>query len=287
MVEWPAAWRGHSALALTSDLARVVMLPEAGAKIASLIVAGREMLWRNPHIPIRGASYGDRYRDYGASGIDFCFPTIAPCTLAHLPGHRMEVPDHGEVWTLPWEVEVLAEGVRLCTTGRCWPYRLCTEVSLAGSSLTIRAHLENLGDDWFPYQWALHPAFPLTDETRLTWPGTGLVEVDDRLLNLRTPGLTSLGFVAKVFVGPLSQGAATLSQEYGRVHLQWDAQALPYLGVWISHEDETQPGGRCCLAVEPSAAPDDSLAAAHAAGQAPIIGPRQAREWQVRLAFES
>lgn len=101
-VEWPAGWGGLPALVLTSERARTVVLPTAGAKIASLVVDGREVLWRNPHIAIRAAAYGDRYRDYGVSGIDICFPSIAPCILVHPSGCGVEVPDHGEVWALLW-----------------------------------------------------------------------------------------------------------------------------------------------------------------------------------------
>jgi len=284
IVRWPETWEGLRALVLLAGRSRAVVLPDAGAKVASLVLGGQEVLWRNPHVGIRAAPYGARYREYGASGIDICFPSIAPCPFPSPPWRDLDVPDHGEVWALPWTVEVQPDRAHLRVEGRRWPYRLSLTVRLDDGALTLGAQVENLGDAAFPYLWALHPTFPLTRRTRLIWPSSADVEGDGERMELHAPGCMPEGYVAKVFAGPLRRGEITLEQDRAAVCLRWDPRALPYLGVWISNEDETQVGGRRCIAVEPSVAGTDSLEAAVAAGSAPVVAPGGAHRWQVVIA---
>ncbi|MDR7544147.1 MAG: hypothetical protein QN120_07870 [Armatimonadota bacterium] len=282
--QWPESWEGLRALVLVAGNSRAVILPDAGAKVASLVLGDHEVLWRNPHVPIRPAPYGARYRDWGASGIDICFPSIAPCPFPSPPWRGLAVPDHGEVWALPWTVEIRPDGAHLWVEGRQWPYRLALIVRLDDGTLAFTTQVENLGDAAFPYLWALHPAFPLTRQTRLRWPASEHVEAKGQRMELYTPGRVPEGFVAKVFAGPLHRGEVTLEEDRITVRFQWDPRLLPYLGVWISNEDETQTGGRRCIAVEPSFAPTDSLEAAFAAGSAPVVAPGGTHQWQVTMA---
>ncbi len=186
---------------------------------------------------------------------------------------------------MPWLADLRPDGAHLAVDGRQWPYTLGMTLQLDDGALHIHTKLENTGDAPFPYQWAVHPVFPLTGQTRLAWPGCEPPGANQHLNGLSRPGQTPEGFVSKTFVGPLPAGEASIELEHARVQIRWDAQRLPYLGVWISNEDESRPGGRRCLAVEPSAAPTDSLEEAAKSGQAPVLLPHEAREWQVSIGL--
>lgn len=68
---------------------RLSIDPGRGARIESLIAHGHEWLWRRPSAARRLVSPGMTFVDVG--GIEECFPTVAG------------VPDHGTVWSRPWE----------------------------------------------------------------------------------------------------------------------------------------------------------------------------------------
>lgn len=283
VVEWPTTWEGLRAMVLREGRTSAVVLPDAGAKVVSLVLHGQEVLWRNPHVPVRAAPYAARYRDYGASGMDVCFPSIAAARVP-TPSGELIVPDHGEVWALPWAVDATRTAARVSVEGRAWPYRLEMALALVPGALKIVTTLQNRAGEAFPYLWALHPVVPLTPRTAVRWPRRAgeeaLADVVSR------PGRTPPGYVSKVFLGPLAAGEAVVAQDEGSVRLAWDAGVLPYLGVWISNQDERGPGGRRCLAVEPSVAPTDSLEDAVRTGQAAVLAPGQTRVWQVTVQYE-
>ena len=58
------------------------------------------------------------------SGFDEVFPSIESCYYPVEPWEGVKVPDHGEVWSLPWRYEVHEDSVDLSVHGVRFPYRL-------------------------------------------------------------------------------------------------------------------------------------------------------------------
>ena len=88
---------------LNNNEIELAVVPELGAKIISLknLRTGREWLWH----PSEGLKlFTNQVRDdFSISplvGIDECFPTIEPCSW-----QGRELPDHGEIWSVPWQVD--------------------------------------------------------------------------------------------------------------------------------------------------------------------------------------
>ena len=99
------SYKDQQAVVLETGEARAVLLPRWGAKLASFVHKGlgAEVLWQaagDRYIPTK---YGDIFETGEFSGFDEMFPTIARCFYESAPWAGVEVPDHGEVWTLPWE----------------------------------------------------------------------------------------------------------------------------------------------------------------------------------------
>jgi hypothetical protein len=86
-----------AAFRFSGDDVDLLVVPELGGKIAAIRWRGREVLARNPHLPLRSARYAAPYAEFDASGFDECLPTIGPCTYPEEPWAGTEVPDHGEV----------------------------------------------------------------------------------------------------------------------------------------------------------------------------------------------
>lgn len=139
----------------------VLVDPEHGGRWASLTdPTGREWLWSRPD----GARFevlpGAAFVDVG--GFEECFPTI---------GGR---PDHGDVWTRPWE----QEGDHLVVeSGSC---RLSRRLNVGASGVIADYRLE--GEAGYRFIWAGHALLEPTLGTRVVapqghrvraWPGHG------------------------------------------------------------------------------------------------------------------
>ncbi|HWQ13791.1 MAG TPA: DUF5107 domain-containing protein [Roseiflexaceae bacterium] len=178
--EW--SYNGIPAVILENRLLRAAVLPALGAKIWQLtyLPAGRELLWHHPRIRPRPLPFHSTYDDVFFGGWDELFPNDL---AEELGGERM--PDHGEVWTLPWDYaleRVTPEEAVL----HLWvetPISACrVEKWLAlragEPKLRFRHRITNLGRHEQPFLWKLHPALAVDEHSRIDM-GAREVYVED------------------------------------------------------------------------------------------------------------
>ncbi len=120
---------------------------------------GTETLWQNPSPTFARTGYGDPYGNGEFAGFDEMFPTISRCYYESAPWAGIEAPDHGEVWSIPWEAAQGAGDVTLAVNGVRFPYRLQKTVSVQGDKLIARYAAENLSNHPLDFIWAAHPLF--------------------------------------------------------------------------------------------------------------------------------
>ena len=166
----PAALRsstfhGFPAYSLESDRIRLVVVPETGAKIVSIWDKQANYEWLvapKQSNPFRRFEYGTEYNPNQSGGWDEMFPTILACPYP-APGewYGTLLPDHGELWTLPWQDAASGDGaLRLTVTGRALPYRLTRSLSfVTANEILFEYTLDNLGDQSLAYLWSAHPQF--------------------------------------------------------------------------------------------------------------------------------
>jgi hypothetical protein len=122
-------------------VARVVVLPELGGKIISLIriASGCEYLISLPsNEDFRKPSFGGTFVDYNNVGFDECIPTIAACDYPEGTFAGFQLPDHGDVWSLPWQHEIRDTGVMLSVEGAL--FRSCFGNTSACKVLRCRSN---------------------------------------------------------------------------------------------------------------------------------------------------
>jgi galactose mutarotase-like enzyme len=165
-----STYKGEPALTLENHALKVVVLPRRGAKIASIYAKepGRELLWQYPGEAYPPLVPGSAFKPEDSSGFDDMFPTVNAEPYPFEPWARRPLPDHGEVWSMPWQLvtprdeaqDIETRGsLTLEVEGRNFPYRLRKTLSLAGAALRVQYHVENLGSSPFPCLWAAHPLF--------------------------------------------------------------------------------------------------------------------------------
>jgi hypothetical protein len=164
---------GLRTVSIENELLRFAVLPEAGAKIISVIhkPTGKEILWRNAQTPPACVAAGSNFDDNWAGGWDELFPNDEP---ASLQGDCY--PDHGELWSSNWAYDVESRD-------GCAVLALSTECAVSGcrfekwislregeSRLRFRHRLTNLRERPFRCLWKLHPAMAVAAGDRILIP---------------------------------------------------------------------------------------------------------------------
>ncbi len=305
-------YKDVEAVVLESELLRVAILPGWGAKIASLIhkKTGREYLFQAAGERFRKGAYATPYENSDVSGFDEMFPSINECYCDAAPWAGTLIPDHGEVWSLPWKCDVIGSQVRTSVHGVRFPYVLTrTAGFVTSNTLRLLYKVENLSACDFPAMWAAHPLFNMTAGTRIilpesarhimnTVPGPALGDYGERFsfplartkrgqeldLSRIRPNEGKL-YYKYFFLDELQEGSAIIHEPSTgeTVGLVWPVEKVPYLGMWI---DEGGWEGWYHVAPEPCTAPFDRWDTARQWGRLPVIPALGSQEWELRLTVD-
>ncbi|MFB9280233.1 DUF5107 domain-containing protein [Cohnella cellulosilytica] len=250
--EW--TYRGFRAVILENGLLRVVILPELGAKIWQIThkPTGTDLLWQHPRIAPRPVGFGASYDDHFFGGWDELFPNDAPETLA---GEAL--PDHGELWTLPWAYETgggQAEAWVKLSVG--------TPVSACRAEKTIRLRageaklrfshrLANPGRAELPFLWKLHAAVKAD--------GNGRIDVGAEQAYLEEFGPPRTGRTGVAYRWPYAPGEdGTIHDMRVALPASSGVNEFQYLteltGGWCAYTD-TSTGVGLGLAFDPAVFP--------------------------------
>ena len=303
---------GIVGIRLNTEQFSVTVAPQLGGKITSLInrKTRREFISRT-NISYRLRTYGDHFEDYERDGADECFPTVGPGPFPVFPWEGIRVPDHGEVWTLPWEYQIKGERLHMWARGVRLPYTFERRISFETLArqekpyIRLSYRVKNESPYDMPFVYAFHPLFRAETRTRILIPqGTDMVtysSTEDRLgppmTKHRWPHVTDLTLdkvydrsairssrnkeAEKLFTTRLEQGRCALLYPNGEfIGFLFPAKKLPYLGLWVNE------GGWYNLhhvALEPSTSQVDRVDVAEglkACGVAPGNGTF---EWDISI----
>lgn len=303
------AHKNLPAVALENEALRAVFVPRGGGKLASLIwrATDSELLMQNDAPEFRLAAHGATFDLGECAGFDDMLPTIDPCVIQHA-GRSVTLPDHGEVWTLPWTVESSdANSLTLAVECRRVPARLRKRLWLDGGCLHMDYTLQHTGKALLELLYAAHPLFTATPGMRITVPGqprtivnaAGRKRLGDRLtrhtfpltkledgttFDLGTvPPFNDYGFQKYYFAEPVREGWCLLTdvQRDLQIGMSWTPEVLPWLGMWVS---EGGFMGHYCVAPEPASAPMDSPTAAADLGVASTMPAGATWNWRISIA---
>jgi len=268
-----------------------------GARIVSLR-SDDGFEWLLPSEPTAAAGPGQPFVREGMGGWDEVAPTVqVDPDLLDSRGRPLPVlPDHGDVWNVPWTVGRATPNHLEASVGMgSLPIKLERTISATGSGLRLDYRASTTSKVPVPLLWCAHPQFtagpgtaveleslgrPIAPALVEMYPGEGVRrEFPAGDMHRRLPAGTSL----KAFVDPLVKAdAAVLRHPSGQsLRLAWDPSQLPYLGLFWDNGEFT-PGP--VLAVEPSTAWGERLSTAVSQGMAPTVSMDQPVNWHLDLA---
>lgn len=305
---------GFDRFTLDNGVIRLRLLPQLGGKIISLVRvdSGREYLvsLQGTRSRFRPPSYGGIFVDYNNVGFDECIPTIAACSYPVDSYRGRQLPDHGDVWSLPWNYEAHGEELWLSVEGRSLPYVLRKCLRLEGCQLNIDYELQNTSDAAFHYLWSSHPLLNTELGARIMLPpDVGELLIDSSKGNrlgrqgdsctwpiaiLRDGRLDDLSVMKargcqsdKLYTARLCTGYCGLlyPSTNESILFRFDPAHVPYVGMWICHgagasDDPRRP---YTVAMEPCVGRPDALAEAMERKECALLPPRDIKHWTVQV----
>lgn len=299
---------------MENEVLRVSVVPTKGADVVELRhkPSDVDVLWHSPHpllppglsVPTAPTPEGSFFDQYHGGWQESLPSGNGPSQ--HAGAHTGL---HGEVATLPWDVQVERDdpesvGVRFSVLGRRTPLRLLRTMSLrrASPTLLIEEELINEGEEEVPFIWghhiALGPPF-LSEDCRIEVPAASATVPSSSNSARYSPGsyrwpdlsdrdgkAVDAGDVPpkdvrtndSLYLSELPEGRlAVRNRKLGlAVTLWWDLQVFPYLWCWQAFGGlwgYPYYGRAYLLAIEPFNAPITSLDEAVHDGTARALQP--------------
>lgn len=283
------------ALIMENKYLQIKTLPKLGFKIASIIYKpkDKEFLFQPTKEKYHLPNYGDSFERYDTSGLDEMLPTIDKCKY---PGHEFReriLPDHGDVWSLPWNVEVLNNEIIGNVKLRSLPLGFTKSISFKDEN-TIRMdyQVKNLSNEDIYYIWALHGLNVFDNDTSFIFQNDMInpfnVQDNEDLNRFDFHDLKNYGdgkTYKFYFPNEITRGQVGLNYKKDKIKymIKYDSEILPYLGVWI-----TKGGfkGEYNCALEPSNGFYDSVDLAYKNKKIPLLKENEKDKWTIYIEIK-
>ena len=291
-------YKDRAAITVESPALRATLLPNDGAKMASLIDrrTGKELLAVKDSEEYGVLTADGSYVDSECSAFDDMFPTIDPYTPSEGRYAGVTYPDHGEMCRTEFEASVQTNSVTLTASSRLFAVSCKKTVSACeDGSILIDYSYKNSGDEDFPFIWAGHVMLKGEDGMRLYTPfaddaKTEMIFATEGYDATVLPKDVLMGFEPGIgaaykfyYLDKMSEGRFGVGYKDGRMlTFEFDKEKLPYLGVWLNN-GEFQ--GIYNIAPEPCTAPFDAPDKAASRGYTSVIPAGDKFEFSIKISI--
>ncbi len=291
-------YKDRPAVVIESETLKAVILPNDGAKMASLVSLcdGRELLATKNGETYKVLAPDGSYVDSECSGFDDMFPTIDPYTPSEGEYAGVAYPDHGEVCRLPFEVSLKDNAAVFSVRSRLFKITYQKTVSSSqNGGLDVSYKIENNGDAPFPFVWAGHIMLRGEDGMRLLTPfgendPTEMMFCPEGCSPELLPRDRLTGFEPGrgaaykfYYTDKMSDGYFGIRYKDGRsLRFDFDKDKLPYLGVWLNNGEFQDIYS---IAPEPCTVPYDAPHKAAEKGCTSVIPPKGIFELCIHISM--
>lgn len=265
-------------------------LPDDGARLACLRVAGHELLTPAPACFRPPAGDFGLYETRTVYGYDDCFPTVDPCRY---PDGDVEVPDHGELCWLPWRVTRQADSLIASVDSRLLPVTFERVMRFDEHRLTWTFKVVNRGARRVWFEHVMHALMPRSGISGVVVPAFASAwdEAGGRELPVTTPGgvqayleAQPAGAACMVLLRELAEGRCVVRFAWGgELTVTFPRDMFPTLGIWWNRRGYPDEAGgrRDECAFEPIPGSSSSLAESFERGSCPHVPAGATRCWTV------
>lgn len=304
-------YQGLNRITVENELLLFSILPEVGGKMISLFSKPTQQEFMSlSGRTFTKLDYGKDYGDCDISGFDECFPGIASGFYPEWPWKGTHIPDHGELFTLPWKTEIRNDSLNMQVYGIRFPYKFSKTIFLDQNTVKINYELENVSPYDFKYIWSAHPLFAVEKNTKIKIPGKPNVRTDyskyerfgKHLYETSWPNAKEANgdiidvsvirsekedAATKFFTTKLEEGWCALEYPQGSVlKMTFDVEKVPYVGLWIN-EGGWSEGNSFHVAMEPCTGCPDKLETAIQRGENAIIKGYTKKFWNLDITINN
>ncbi|PIV56283.1 hypothetical protein COY52_04575 [Candidatus Desantisbacteria bacterium CG_4_10_14_0_8_um_filter_48_22] len=242
-------YRGLKAVQIENETLKLIVLPGRGANIASFVYkpTGRDWAWHNPK-PYKLPPYAATFTNYDISGFDDCFPTVGQCPYPDGAWKKITVPDHGEIWAMPWDYEIkVGQGfslARFWVHGMRFPYLFEKTIILAKNRVRIMYKVTNYAPEPFKALWAAHYLAAISPGMEMLFPKGTVLKGDSSPWTFTEKGAimsapfgdSSTKLARKLFTGIVPEGWCGFYEPNSKEYLMYyyPKDKIPYIGIWIT-----------------------------------------------------
>jgi galactose mutarotase-like enzyme len=290
---------------IENDVYSASILPNRGAKISSIKYKPLHMeLLLQPEQEEVSDVVTDPsvFSVMDSFGFDDMVPTIDSCRCTDENFHEVILPDHGEVWALPWDcVKTNPANIQCRVQGKALPYTLSRNVSVSDDGLTLSYHLVNQSTHELPLLWAAHALFKTYEGMRLMVPSgmdSILTAIDSPLYgktetthpfpiaqgkDISTINPASGLYGKYYFLQPTLDGwcALDIPKPQARILVSFFSEIPLYLGVWMN---EGGWGRQNTIGIEPATAAMDSPFRAKKLSMGEFLPPLGETTWRITIS---
>lgn len=305
------SYKGAEAFTLENEQLKVTILKSFGAKVASIYYKRQnfEVLFQPTKDEYVVPTYGDSFENYDTSGWDEMYPTIDKCAYPYDTKHKgIEMPDHGEMWGIPWNFAVEGDALKASVASPKFDYVFTRYITLKESTIHVEYEAKNIGNEPLYGIWAFHGLLACDHHSKL------ILENVHEIINVHESA--SLGHIGTVHKYPLTKdvkgdnysldkinsssakktekfyvngevlkGEARITLNKGKLLLtmNFPEKKIPYLGVWIN-EGGFKEEYNCAL--EPANGFYDSVEIAKKYSKINNIMPSEVQEWFLDITLK-
>lgn len=305
-------YKDQSAITLESDLIKAQFIPKIGSKMCSFIYKPKniEILIQRKNEKYRLEPYDGNYINGECSGFDEMFPSISECYYESHPWKGIKIPDHGELWSIPWEYEIGDSKLVMEAYGVRFSYKIKKSVYFIDENiLRIDYELKNLSGFNFDFMWAAHPMFILEESSEIilpkkvtkivtamsysgrigeygdenTWPSFYSKKGKEEKLNIIRP--KNIKDAEKYFIkGKIPEGWCALRYSKSNIilALSFPVSKVPYIAIL---PNEGGWDNLYNIFIEPCTSSFDRLDVAKLKGECSSVGPKSKYVWHLNLTI--
>ncbi|MFA9462692.1 MAG: hypothetical protein ACERKN_00210 [Velocimicrobium sp.] len=300
-------YKNMKSVVMENSRLKITIIPESGSKIQSIYdkCLKKEYLIQNPAKTFIKSDYGSYFGDGDVSGFDEIFPSIESCYYPSWPWKGNVVPDHGEVWALPWEYEMENDTIKMSVHGVRFPYIMEKGIVFdQENSLKISYKVRNCSDFDFYFSWAPHILFDCEKDTTIVLPKSVSQIISTCSVENKLGGFGSIHSwpttkikgdiydISKIYpkyagkcekyyaMGQVKEGCCSLDSNKNTITLSYPVEQVPYLGVW-----EGILNNNYVVALEPCTGDLDFLDTAFQWKRVSILHGNSEYKWHLILTF--
>lgn len=302
-------FKGEKAILLSSDLYELTLLPERGAKIASIIYKPQQLeilsqISEPYYNPSADPSVGFTSQD--SSGFDDMFPSILADKYEWETSEITTINDHGNVWYKQWSYNSISSKECLCSVEI--PEFFCLlekSIRITGNGIQVAYALTNKSHSPFKGLWAAHILFAMREGMYLKVDSSQVEIINvmknsqlgedsfgirhtfstnsDAWKNLSYFDPNSHSCAKYYFANPTDLSRCSLVDEQNNlvIHVDYDPKVTPYLGIW---KNERGWENQMNVGIEPATSGMDSPSLAEKFGMKTIFPAKEVTVWNLQIS---